>query len=289
MNEYRIPELARKYVEHDMITTHTELPDFPDFRVRLLYTLLSEGTASAEHHELYALVVSLVQMGLDIHDVIDTDTAVLSQIRMRERQLNVLAGDYYSARFYHLLSQAGQVGMVRCLSDAICEINRQKMNLYILMRQMKLTAEEYMAACTELKSGLFAGFGPFLGEAHSPVWPELLAAVSRCDVVMDELERVSEPLRFEGSWGYWHVLEHGSEEEKMKLIQHGREDSFIKLLARKYDLRGQLIRMLKQAVQQFQTAAGQLESDKLTGELAELGESILRPFTAQAAVYNEMR
>ncbi|PZD93527.1 heptaprenyl diphosphate synthase [Paenibacillus sambharensis] len=289
MNEYRIPELAKKYVEHDMIITHTELPEFPDFRVRLLYTLLSEGKASAEHHELYALVVSLVQMGLDIHDHIDTDTAVLSQMRMRERQLNVLAGDYYSARFYHLLSQAGQVGMVRSLSDAICEINRQKMNLYILMRQQKLTAEEYMAACTELKSGLFAGFGTLLDEAHSLLWPELLADVSRCDAVMDELERVSEPLRFEGSWGYWYVLELGTEEERLKLLQHGREESYIKLLSRKYDLRGQLIRMLKQAVQQLQAAADKLGSDKLVDELTKLGERILRPFAAQAAVYNEMR
>ena len=44
----------------------------------------------------------------------------------RSRQLKVLAGDYFSSRFYHLLAQAGQIEMIKQLSNAICEVNRSQ-------------------------------------------------------------------------------------------------------------------------------------------------------------------
>ena len=37
MKPYRVPELAEKYLNYDMIQNHTELPNFPDARVHLLY------------------------------------------------------------------------------------------------------------------------------------------------------------------------------------------------------------------------------------------------------------
>ena len=54
-----------------MIQAHTELPEFPDTRTRLLFTFLSNQRTPLLHSELYALVVSLVQLGMDTHDMID--------------------------------------------------------------------------------------------------------------------------------------------------------------------------------------------------------------------------
>lgn len=36
MTTYRVPNLAKKYTNYDMIQRHTEIPNFPDGRVRLL-------------------------------------------------------------------------------------------------------------------------------------------------------------------------------------------------------------------------------------------------------------
>src|SRR5262245_61503284 len=131
MKSYRIPEMAKKYVEYDMIQAHTELPEFPESRIRLLFTFLANQRTPLIHSELYSLVVSLVQFGMDTHDMIDSESGRLGEKDMRSRQLKVLAGDYYSSRFYQLLAQAGQVEMIRRISNGVTEVNKLKVSLYM--------------------------------------------------------------------------------------------------------------------------------------------------------------
>ena len=69
MNSYRIPEIAKQYTEYDMIQIHTDLPDFPEFRTRLLFAFLNGNSKLSSSSELYTLATSLVQLGLDTHDI----------------------------------------------------------------------------------------------------------------------------------------------------------------------------------------------------------------------------
>src|SRR5262245_54638125 len=115
MTRYRVPQLAHKYMDHDMIARYTDLPAFPDGRIQLLFATLSQQPQGEEHKELLAVATSLVQMGLDTHDLVDNASGEggESNLVMRAKQLKVLAGDFFSSRFYHLLSQAGQIDAVR--------------------------------------------------------------------------------------------------------------------------------------------------------------------------------
>ncbi|XEC92753.1 heptaprenyl diphosphate synthase component 1 [Paenibacillus tarimensis] len=289
MKPYRIPEIAKKYVEYDMIQNHTVLPEFPDSRIRLLFAFLANERGAEEYSELYALVVSLVQMGMDTHDMIDTDTELQKQESMRSRQLKVLAGDYFSGRFYHLLSQAGQIEMIRKISGAVCEVNRMKMNLYVKMKQLRVTAEEYIQSCIQLKTGLLDVFSGVLEERCSRLWPELLHGFTRCEVVVKEIERTESLDLFAGSWGYWHVLQEGTEDEKRQLKENVQEENVILGLLDKYDIRRQLIEKLKQSVAHVHTLAERLDSDKLVRELRQIGETFMQPLASPAPVYNEMR
>ncbi|WP_308639137.1 heptaprenyl diphosphate synthase component 1 [Paenibacillus silvisoli] len=283
MKPYRIPELAKKYIEHDMIEAHTELPDFPDSRVRLLFAFLANQRTPLLHSELYALVASLVQLGMDTHDLIDADSMRVQEREMRSRQLKVLAGDYYSSRFYQLLSQAGQVDMIRRISNGVCEVNRLKVNLYLRMKQLKLTAEEYISQCVQLKTELFHAFTDSLDEKMARVWTELLQGFGRCEVVLDELHRSEKPERFDGSWGYWHVLNNGTEEEKRKLSDQQSEPSFAQSLLAKYDIRQQLSELLKQSAALVQTAVARVDSDKLVRELNGILETFTTPLVPAAS------
>ncbi|MBD2845169.1 heptaprenyl diphosphate synthase component 1 [Paenibacillus sp. IB182496] len=288
MNPYRIPEMARKYMDYDMIRKHTELPGFPDSIVRLLFVFLRGGRKTAEHSELYALVVSLVQVGMDTHDMIDTDSGSASESSMRARQLKVLAGDYFSGRFYHLLAQAGQLDMIRRLSEAVSEVNRLKVNLYVKMKQLRVSADDYMQARIALRSGLPRVFGDLVDERHAQAWPELLQRVSECDVLSGEMARTGCTAQFSESWGYWQLLQEGTEEE-VELLTGDAEPSLVGELIDKYDLRGRLAARLRHAVDHLLSLAERIESDKLVQELRVIGESFLRPLAAPAPAFNETR
>ncbi|MFC4103730.1 heptaprenyl diphosphate synthase component 1 [Paenibacillus xanthanilyticus] len=290
MNAYTIADIARKYVDYDMIQSHTELPFYPDSRTRLLFAFLANPSAPNPNSELYALVTSLVQLGMDIHDRIDNESGPRTEPEMRSRQLKVLAGDYYSSRFFHLLAQAGQVHMIRLLSEGVCEVNRLKMNFYMRMKQRKLTAEQYWRERIGIATELFAVFTGILDDKSAGLWTELLLEVGRCEVAVSELSRCGQPELFTESWGYWHALEAGSGEERSRLMEMSEPDSaFIRSIIEKHDIVNLLHEKLTQSAQRIQRTAEGLDSGMLASELAGIGEAFLLPPAPAASVLGERR
>jgi heptaprenyl diphosphate synthase len=276
MNSYRIPEIVKQYTDYDMIQTHTDLPDFPEFRTRLLYAFLNGSSKWTGSSELFALVTSLVQMGLDTHDLVSISNDAKEKTAARSRQLKVLAGDYFSSRFYHLLAEAGQIDLVRQLSGAICEVNRLKMNFYMMMKQLKLSSEDYIQHTVEIKAHLFLSFTGCMEEIYDEVWPELLKGFTKCEVIFEELFRAESIGDFQNSWGYWYILQNGSKEERKQLQTEEQDLSKMKKLIHKYNISSQLYQMLDAQIQQLYTKVQQLDSDKLISELFHIGQPFLR-------------
>ncbi|MCY9589374.1 heptaprenyl diphosphate synthase [Paenibacillus chitinolyticus] len=276
MNPYRIPEIAKQYTDYDMIRQHTDLPDFPNFRAQLLYAFLSRDSRLNPSSELFALVTSLVQMGLDTHDEVTVSNEVKEKKAARSRQLKVLAGDYFSSRFYHLLSQAGQIDLIKRLSTAICELNRLKTNLYVTMKHLKVTTEDYVRQSVDIKSHLFKSFGGLMEEVNRRSWPEILEAFTRCEVIFKEIFRSESLQDFHGSWGYWHIIQNGSKEERKLLEAQEQDPAKLKALIHKYNVPSQLYNLLVTQLQQLEAKVKQLDSDKLASELFHIGEPFFR-------------
>lgn len=277
MNQFRIPEMAKQYTEYDMIQSHTELPDFPVSRARLLCAFLDRHHDGKEgNSELYALAASLVQMGIDTHELVSVTNDAKEKPEVRSRQLKVLAGDYFSSRFYHLLSQAGQIDMVRQLSSAICEVNRLKMTLYMRVKQLKLTAEDYVQHNVNIRMQLFLGFSRLMEGMYNRIWPDFLQAFTRCEVLAGEIVRSETGSQFRGSWGYWHIIQNGTKEEKKLLEAEEQDDARLWQMLLKYNVKGQLFHMLEEQVQQVWSSIRQLDSDTLAQELYHIGEPFRR-------------
>lgn len=276
MKRYQVPEMAQKIVQYDMIQNNTELPEFPDARIRLLFTFLEKSPAVKRHTELLALATALVQMGMDTHDLIDTSNDKQSEREMRSKQLKVLAGDYFSSQFYQLLSQAGLVDMVQSLSMAICEVNRLKMNLYIRMKQLLLTAEDYLTQKVQLKMELFTTFNSLIDEVYLKYWPDLLKAFTECEVVRSEIVDHDDANSFIGSWGYWHILHQGSEEDKSLIHGATLDTRTVKSILLKYNIRNLLMDKLRQTVAQIQTMMREPFSERMIRELTHIGEPFAR-------------
>jgi len=284
---YRIPEMARQYTDYDMIRMHTELPDFPDFRTRLLYTFLNKTGISANFSELYAFVTSLVQLGLDTHDLVPAESVSGGRSVTRSRQLKVLAGAYFSSRFYHLLSQAGQIDIIRQLSHAVCEVNRLKMNLYMRMKQVKLTAEEYMRQSVNIKMQLYLTFTRQLEEKHAAFWPDILYGFTRCEVLLQEIFRSETLQNFRCGWAFWHVFQSGTSEERKQLLGESTEIGKLRAIVLKYNSTSELYRMLEEQLAQVFAKIRELGTDKLAKELLQIGEPFLR-FLSKPKVLEEI-
>lgn len=285
----RIVQLTRKYTEHDMLSLYAELPAFPEARIRLLAACLNAYGKEQEHHELYAVVVALVQMGLDTHDRIDTNTSPLSERAMRARQLNVLGGDYYSSRFYNLLAQAGKVGMIRKLSEAVCEVNRLKMNFYSQQQQKRMSPEQYVAYSASIKSELFRTFDELLEKPLSSHWNDLLITVTRCETIHEEW-RSARQQRLDG-WGHCYIMQHGTVEDRQLLIEPAGTDSSRQAsieLSGRYRIAELLEEMLAQQVEQFKSAIERLTNNQCAGELSSIAESYLQSMAAPV-MHSEMR
>lgn len=274
-----ITELARKYVEYDMISIHTALPEFPVPRVTLLYSFLknTEGT-SIKTAETCALAAFLVQLGLDTHDKIDQEADNRQEEqRMRSRQMKVLAGDYFSGVFYALLAQAGEVRLISRMSSSICEVNRLKVRLYTRLKRMVLTAEEYLKESVQVKMGLFLSFSHLLDKSVQNLWELLLNELSHCEVMLEELNTSGELPQLRHGFAYLHIMEHGTTEDRNKLISnHHIEDSEWNRLLMQYGIKEHLSLKLQQAVERVQSLLQDCKREVVRSEIGR----VLDPYTA---------
>lgn len=190
MKPFLLDEMAKPYLEYDMIIKYTSIPRYVDYRARLLYAFLSLGSPTfAKQHEVVSLATSLVQIGLDIHDGID-DKPIHGEDANdeRKRQLRILAGDYYSARFYQLLAKIGQIQLINKISDAISEVNRLKLDIYMHAKSMKLSLHEQIEAKVKVRKPLFLVFSDLLQDSFKSIYPMALHRLTTCEVILEMMQ-----------------------------------------------------------------------------------------------------
>lgn len=277
MNLYRIPDLAKKYVNYDMITTHTDLAEFPDSRVRLLYTFMKQQDPKDEVLlEVCALAVYLLQLGLDTHDLIDPEPVRKEERQMRSRQLKVLAGDYFSSLFYQLLAKSGQIERISMLSAAVCEVNQLKAKMYTRIKHLLLTAENYVKETALIKMQLFSFFTPLLDKPVQHFWHRLLAELSRCEALAGEMALIgAEPSKHKG-YAYLRIMEFGSTEDKMMLKRPSVSPRDWAAMTGKYNIMDQLAAMLRNSIEHLQLSLQEMPGERFSKEMA----GITEPFKA---------
>lgn len=288
MKLYRVPDLAKKYVDYDMITAHTELAEFPDSRVRLLYTFLKHQQPDNESQlEVCALAVYLLQLGLDTHDLIDPEPVRKEERLMRSRQLKVLAGDYFSSLFYQLLAKTNQIQHISLLSAAVCEVNRLKARFYTKMKDLLLNAEDYVKESALLKMQLFSFFTPMLDNSIQHYWRSLLAEVSRCEAIAAEMSLTAgEPSAHLG-FAYLRIMEAGSAEDKAMLSRSKLSTRDWSSLLLKYRVMEQLADKLHQSVEQIHQLLREMAGERFYKELAGIAEPFKTLLSKPNTAWNE--
>ncbi|WP_057914364.1 heptaprenyl diphosphate synthase component 1 [Peribacillus muralis] len=127
----QLKQVIEKKAQHPYLLKFIQKPNLDEDKLLLLWGLFSDLDVISEKRDQYITSTMLVQIALDTHEIVSNSGEGLELPEvLKNRQLQVLAGDYYSGLYYQVLASVGNVEMIRILSGAIKKINDNKIILY---------------------------------------------------------------------------------------------------------------------------------------------------------------
>ncbi|MBM7701718.1 heptaprenyl diphosphate synthase component 1 [Metabacillus iocasae] len=143
---------------------------------------------SIEEREMpqYTLPIMLVQIALDTHDLVSIQPVGNNESILKERQLTVLAGDYYSGLYYYYFSKSGQLELIKEVASAIKDINVSKIKLY---QSHTTDVDDMMLNFRTVETALVQCLCNYFKQEE---WKELLQQVLFISSLLNELRRHEE-------------------------------------------------------------------------------------------------
>lgn len=190
----RILAEIEKQAGERSLSPQIDYPEVQRWKLTLLYLLLRAQGERSPELEAACTATMLVQLGLDIHEkVTNREESALHKIR--NRQLQILAGDYFSSRYFLLLSRYGMIDKIRQLAVSIKGINQQKALLYAWRKEFPEDEfDRWLEMKTQVESGLITA--QVKGE-DSP-WHRLIHHMTRLAIIHEHhhcLEKIPLCLR----------------------------------------------------------------------------------------------
>jgi len=167
-----LKESIKSKAYHPYLQKILDEPKIDEDKLMLLAGLFCELEKSSDEIHTDMLSTMMVQVALDTHELVTVSSqGIESGDELKNRQLNVLAGDYYSGLYYQLLATSGNVILIRILSSGIKEINEHKISLY----QKAFTDEgNLLSSIKIIESALIQKLADYF---KKPEWMELAGAV----------------------------------------------------------------------------------------------------------------
>jgi heptaprenyl diphosphate synthase len=261
MNELTIHQMATPFISHPTIQTFATLPSFPSFRIEWLRAIMAGNYVESSLNDNYVLAVSLLQFGLDTHDAVPAQHATEHVLDFRNLQLKVLAGDYFSSRYYQILAQIEDVEMIQILARAVCDVNQLKMKLYLDMQQSKITATSYLERVMEIRLPVFQCLTELRPDLQEESFQQTYRSVTMCEVLSNELQQLTSSSK---GYLYWYLLERGTNEEKLRLLNQRSDIHWLEAMNVKYEIARHLYDELEYHSCMVEQSLSQHTSDPLT-------------------------
>lgn len=117
-------------MKHTYMEKFIEKPYIDEIKLAILTQLFKQHPFVDMAHKNYIVATMLIQIASDTHELIPSVSHTTAQQAQKEKQLRVLAGDYYSGLHYLLLAKTGDFSLIRQLAQTIKRLNELKMDLY---------------------------------------------------------------------------------------------------------------------------------------------------------------
>jgi heptaprenyl diphosphate synthase len=186
-----IGEQITQRVSIPFVEQYVDIPALAENRLALLYIYLVEEGLGKERAKTLCITTGLVQLGLDVHDLVKV-AYEHTHLAERNRQLTVLAGDYCSSYYYHLLAEAGEIKAIQVLAEAIQQVNEAKMKLYLSEKENKLSWEGYLSLRKTTDTALYVAIVNHYAknEESRLFWVSLFEETSAVERMIGEWEQL---------------------------------------------------------------------------------------------------
>jgi len=120
-----IRDQIEKKVFDSYLLDYIETPIIDEDKLLILISIMDRLELSFSDIQNYALSIMLIQIALDTHEHISNESK-----DEKNRQLTVLAGDYFSGLYYKHLADSEDIMMIKSLSKGVKEVNENKIYVY---------------------------------------------------------------------------------------------------------------------------------------------------------------
>lgn len=196
-------------------------------KIFILNYMYKQANMPQTHKQQYIITIMLIQIALDMHETVVND--VSSHQNETELQLSVLAGDFYSAHYYQLLSSIEDIEMINILAEVIKETSENKMRLYY---SDDLTVEQYLALLSDVEALVFERIATDKCE-------QSIMSVIRDVLLLNKLERELDSIHLGASsslQGFISQSTGASMDEAKSIIHNEIESTLIQLDRKLLDL-----------------------------------------------------
>jgi len=159
MESNELKHSIEKKIQHPYVEKFVKKPFIDEDKLDILIYIYQDVPIPIQMKQQHIITIMLVQMALDTHEHIPNDHQdwMMSET---ERQLSVLAGDYYSGLYYLLLSELEEVNMIQVLASSIRKMNEYKM---ILFYEEAESVQEFIEVISQLEASLYTEVASYLG------------------------------------------------------------------------------------------------------------------------------
>ncbi|KAB2338326.1 heptaprenyl diphosphate synthase component 1 [Cytobacillus depressus] len=162
-----VKEQIEEKIRHPYLLKYIQSPYIDEDKVLLLVSILDHVNLSGDKLKNYAITTMLIQIALDTHELVTKEK--LDAAELKNRQLTVLAGVYYSGLYYKILAGLDDIHMIRLLATGIKEVNEHKISVY---QQASEAVDILMDSVRRIESSLFEKISELLDD---PNWSEFVS------------------------------------------------------------------------------------------------------------------
>src|SRR5690625_1308482 len=155
-------------LQYSYVEQFVRKPFIDEDKLEILYYIYQNVQLSKVVKHQQILTIMLAQIALDTHELIPNKKQD-STMSETEKQLSVLAGDYYSGLYYFLLAEIGEVTLIQKLASAIRRMNENKM---ILFHEEYQSINELLGLIQLIEADLFMEVGKYWN--HQPILIDII-------------------------------------------------------------------------------------------------------------------